>query len=242
MGDTMNGLILNGDDFGMNQRCSLAIAEAFARDILTDTTMMATGEYFSEAVALAREKGFDDRIGIHLNLTEGEPITVDIREIPLFVIDGKFHKAYLKRPRSLTDAEKAAVYRELSAQAARLENAGIRITHADSHHYIHTFTHLAPIAAKVCRQHGIRRIRLNRTFDTPSRPKIIDGRIPNEYWREQGFVTSDHFGRLSDIEGGVIPDNTEIMLHPDYDKNGILIDRTGVKDGCATGKILGSLW
>ena len=40
---------------------------------------------------------------------------------------------------------------------------------------------------------------------------------------------------MSDVELGKIPDDTEIMVHPDYDKNGALIDRTGTADGYPTG-------
>ena len=74
-------IIINGDDFGMNRRCSTAIAAAFDKGLITDTTMMANGDCFEYAVALAREKGFFDRIGIHFNLTEGTPLTKGITEL-----------------------------------------------------------------------------------------------------------------------------------------------------------------
>ena len=41
-----------------------------------------------------------------------------------------------------------------------------------------------------------------------------------------------------DIVGGEIPDNTEILVHPDYDGNGVLIDRRGVRDGIPFGNPL----
>ena len=100
---------------------------------------------------------------------------------------------------------------------------------------VHNLLYLAPIVAGVCREYGVGRIRLNRTFSTPERPMVTEGRIGNSYWREQGFVTCEHFGRLSDVIGRPIPDNTEIMVHPDFDKDGNLIDRTGIEDGCPVG-------
>lgn len=231
-------IYINGDDFGMNERCSRAIAEALEKGYITGTTMTANGEYFENAVRLAERRGFTDKIGVHFNLTEGKPLTKEIEKIELFVKDGFFHKKYLKYPRELTDTEADAVYKELSAQTERLEKSGLTINRADSHHYIHTFIHLAPIAARVCLEHNIVRVRINRTFDTPERPRITDGRIENLWWRERGFLSTAHFGRMSDLEKGAVPDDVEIMTHPDYDKNGLLIDRTGVEDGFPVGKPL----
>lgn len=226
--------MINGDDFGMNERCSRAIAQAFLEERITDTTMMANGVYFDEAVILAREQGFADKIGIHFNLTEGEPLTEAIKAFSDFVSDGRFHKQYWQNPRPLTDEQQEAVYLELSAQAKKLRQTGIKITHCDSHHYVHNYACIAPIVARVCKEYGIYKVRLNRTFDTPERPKITEHRIDNGWWREQGFITAEHFGRLSDI-GSDIPDNTEIMVHPDFDKDGNLVDRAGVADMFAIG-------
>ncbi len=227
-------MIINGDDFGMNGRCSRAIAQAMREGLITDTTMMANGAYFDEAVTLAHEQGFCDRIGIHFNLTEGAPLTDGIGKLHDFVRGGMFHKGYSRRPHPLIDEERELIYCELSAQVERLERAGITLTHADSHHYIHNFTYLAPIVAQVCREHGIRKVRLNRTFDTPALPCITENRIHNAWWREQGFVTTEHFGRLSDIGDAALA-SLEIMVHPDFDRNGVLIDRTGIKDGLPVG-------
>ena len=232
----MDKVVINGDDYGMNERVSRAIAQALRERLITDTTMLANGAYFDEAVILAREEGFLDRIGIHFNLTEGEPLTGNIAKIADFVTDGHFNKRYLSAPRALTDLEREAIWLELSVQVMRLERAGIRVSHADSHHYIHTYTHIAPIVAALCARHGIRRVRLNRTFDSPERPLVTEGRVDNSFWHE-GFETTRSFGRLSDVRDG-IPAGTEVMVHPDYDRSGVLIDRTGMRDGWPTGEKL----
>lgn len=228
-------IFINGDDFGMNKSCTLAIAEAIEKELIDGATMMANGEYFDEAVAISLSRGFDRKIGVHLNLTEGVPLTEEIKSVTAFVNDGQFHKEYLKNPRPLSTQEQEAVCAELAAQINRIRQAGINAVRADSHHYIHTFVHIAPLVAKVCKENGIKRIRINRTFDTPDRPMITDGRIENSFWRAQGFETTAHFGRMSDITPGNIPADTEIMVHPDYDKNGVLIDRTGTAHGCPAG-------
>ena len=231
-------LIINGDDFGMNESCSKAIVKALSEKLITHTTMIAAGEYFDEAVKLSKELGFLSKIGVHFNLTEGRPLTDKMKNTPAFVRNGLFHKDYLKNPRTLTEDEKSAVFSELSAQVKRLKEAGIPVSRADSHHYIHTFTHIAPIAAEVCGLYKITNVRINRTFNTASHPVISENRISNSWWSENGFKTTAHFGRLADIYEVKIPDDTELMVHPDFDKNGVLIDRTGVKDGAPYGEKL----
>lgn len=231
-------VIINGDDFGMTKSCSLAICEAIRRGIITNTTMMANGDYFEQAVLLAKENGFSSKTGVHLNLTEGAPLTEKIKSVTLFVRNGFFHKDYLKNPRPLTKGEESAVYFELSAQIKRIKLAGINVLNADSHHYVHTFEYLAPTAARVLKENGIVRVRINRTFSTPERPVITEGRTDNAFWSRQGFKTTRHFGRMSDVSPGNVPDNTEIMVHPDYSKNGVLIDRLKVTDGFPEGTAL----
>ena len=223
----MNRVTINGDDFGMNESCSMAIAEAFSKELITDTTMLANFDYFGRAVGLAREQGFSDNIGVHLNLTSGVPLTEDIKDCPRFVTGGAFNKKY-NRVLPLSKKEKAAIYKELSAQVKKIEDAGIVITHADSHHHIHTGVFVAPIAVRVCREHGICKMRLHRDLGQISPFKAFVKKRYNAWLRKQGFTTTEHFAYVMDIKDRDIPDSTEIMVHPDYDRNGVLVDRRGM--------------
>ncbi|MBQ6154068.1 MAG: ChbG/HpnK family deacetylase [Ruminococcus sp.] len=233
----MSVVIINADDFGLNEHCSKAIAEAFSKELVTDTTMMATGEYFEEAVTLSKEQGFCDKIGIHFNLTEGEPLTEDIKNCDNFVRNGRFHKEY-NRLKPLSSYEKQAIYKELSAQAKKIEDAGIKIMHADSHHHVHTAIYVAPIVARVCKEHDINKIRLHRNLGQISSVKRLVKKKYNHWLKNQGFITTDYFAYVMDIEDMPIPDGTEIMVHPDYDANGVLIDRKGMTDGIPFGEAL----
>ena len=233
----MNIVLINGDDYGMNERNTRAIAEAFEKGLITDTTMMANGAYFDEAAALAKEKGFADKIGVHLNLTDFPPLTEELRREPRFVKDGKLYKGY-DRNKRLTASEKEAVYRELTAQVEIIQNAGLTLTHADSHHHIHTGIYIAPIAVRVCKEHGIDKMRLHRNLGRISLLKRIMKKRYNLWLKKQGFITTDYFAYVMDLDGALPPDSTEIMVHPDYDKNGVLIDRRGMEDGYPVGKPL----
>ena len=235
--DNKPKVIINADDFGLNEHCSRAIAEAFNRGIVTDTTMMATGEYFDGAVELAKVNAFFGKIGIHFNLTEGVPLTEPILSEPRFVTNGRFNKQY-DRNKKLTKSESEAIYAELTAQVKRIKQAKINITHADSHHHIHTGVFVAPIISRICNEQGINKIRLHRNLGSISPLKRFFKKRFNEKLRKQGFRTTDYFAYPIDL-GAEIPDNTEIMVHPDFDKDGVLIDRKGKDDnGIPKGKPL----
>ena len=232
---SMKRLIINGDDYGLNEHCSKAIAQAFDEGLITDTTMMANGEYFDQAVQLARERGFIDNIGIHLNLTWGVPLTEDIKKCPRFVTDGHFTKDY-DRTRPLHNDEKAAIEKELRAQIEKISAAGIKINHADSHHHIHTGVFIAPIAARVCREKGIDKMRLHRNAGNISFVKRIVKNKYNKWLHRQGFKTTAFFAYVVDLAGSEIPDDTEVMVHPDFDGDGKLVDRRGMENDVPFGE------
>lgn len=236
----MSWIIINADDFGLNEHCSKAIAQAFWEGKITDTTMMATGEYFDEAVVLAKEQGFIDNIGIHLNLTEGEPLTEDIKACPRFVTDGRFNKAY-NRNKNLTGDEKAAIYKELTAQVEKIQSAGIMITHADSHHHIHTGIFVAPIAVQVCKEHGIDKMRLCKNIGKSYEMNRNEADSFNLWLVEQEVSTTTYFAYADDVISIDIPNNTEILLHPDFDADGGLIDRRGMVNSIPTGVAFSNL-
>ena len=236
----MLGIIVNADDFGLNERCTLAIAEAFKKGLITDTTMVANGTYFEGATELSRKENFSDKIGIHFNITEGIPLTENIKKLSAFTENGEFH-GKINRLRMLSRAEKNAVYEEFSAQIKKIEAAGININHADSHHHIHTAIFIAPSILKVCREHGIKKIRLHRNIGSISLLKKIVKRVYNDTLHRSGFITTRFFGSLEDLTVRKISDDLEIMVHPDFDKNGSLIDRVDEVDGVPIGQALPDL-
>ena len=71
----MKKLIINADDFGLNTSVNHAIIESFEKGLINSTTLMANMPGFEEAIELAHKNNIIDKIGIHLCLTEGEPIT-----------------------------------------------------------------------------------------------------------------------------------------------------------------------
>lgn len=230
----MKTILINADDFGLNSSCTEAICEAFEKNLITDTTLVANGEAFQKALNAIKQYDLYSKVGIHFNLTEGMPLTEEIRKLDFFVNSGRFH-GEVNRIRPLSKAEKNAVYEELTAQAKRLKAAGVKISHADSHHHIHTSLFIAPIVVRVCKEQKINKIRLHRNIGSISFLKRITKKIFNAWIVLKGFKTVKYFGSMEDVELTGIMDNLEIMVHPEYNARGELIDKTDVKAGVAMG-------
>src|SRR5712675_1765891 len=124
-------LIINADDFGLTP----AIAELHQAHALTSATLMATGAAFDDAVAIAHANPTLG-VGCHIVLTDGTPVSPP-KSIPTLIgSDGKnfrpslvdFIQALLRGAIREDDLEREAV-----AQVQKLQCAGIRVTHLDTH-------------------------------------------------------------------------------------------------------------
>ena len=220
-------LIINADDFGLNETCSKAIAQAFTENLISSTTACANGEYIEQAFSLAREYGFEDKIGIHINLTEGKPLTDSIKNDAFFCENGEFH-GHINRLKKPTKKQLGELKEEVTAQIERLKNIGFTLTHADSHHHIHTDVFFEKIIKDVLFEYGINKIRLHRNLGAIKFYKKIVKRFYNNKLHRQGFITTDKMGAFLDLEK--YPDTLrhsicEIMVHPDFNKSGKIVDR-----------------
>jgi chitin disaccharide deacetylase len=138
-------LIINADDFGLTRGVNRAIVELHQAGVLTSATLMATGAAFDDAVALARANP-SLGVGCHIVLTDGVPAS-DPSAIPTLL--GPDRRSF--RP-SLLDFVQALlrgcireeeIEHEARAQLHRLKNAGINITHVDTHKHSHLFPQVA---------------------------------------------------------------------------------------------------
>ena len=233
-------LIINADDFGLTESCSKAIAEAFAQKFITSTTACANGEYIEEALSLAQENGFLDSIGIHINLTEGFPLTKNIVIDPFFCENGKFH-GRIHRFKKPTKRQLDVIKEEVTAQVERLLALGYTISHADSHHHIHTCVYFENTIKDVLFSYGIRKIRLHRNIGKIPFYKRVAKKLYNKKLRKQGFATCAYFGSADDfLATDALEGVCEIMVHPDYDAQGTLIDRVLQSEEGNSGAPLGS--
>lgn len=127
-------LIVNADDFGLAPSVNQAIIDCFLRGNVTSATMMANMPAAEAAAALARAHPAL-KVGLHLNLTEGRPLSACPS---LTGAEGRFlGRAALLFRSALGLVAAADVARESLAQLARLRAFGVAVSHIDSHQHVH---------------------------------------------------------------------------------------------------------
>lgn len=245
-----NGVIVNADDFGKNESVNQAILEAFEKKYIHRTTLMTNMPAAKQAVELAKQAGLDGKVGIHLNLTEGKPLTDSIRKNPLFCDEnGVFHAGFHKSTKSRIIMDQQSVLQmreELRAQLAKYAAWDLTLWHLDSHHHVHTnypvFRALKPLQ----KEHAFASIRLSRNLYQggnalmnlyKSRYNAAVKKCCKETTEFFGsyrdcmeyFGNTDQFGEVTetikqDFSRFVRMHSLEIMVHPMYDTKGRLTD------------------
>lgn len=242
----MPRLIVNADDFGLTAGVNRAIVEAHQRGIVTSTTLMANGAAFDDAVRLAKHTPTLE-VGCHVVLMDGEPL-LPREQVASLVTDGRSFRpdfasfAWSALRRRLNEQE---IEREATAQMRKILDAGLQLSHFDSHKHAHMLPMvLRPLlrAAKACGVPALRNpfaplrplayahlFRRPRLWTRYSEVKLLRG-LHERFQREvsaSGLRTTDgSFGVVStgalDLPllqaiAGCIPDGIwEFVCHPGY--------------------------
>ena len=243
-------MIVNADDLGMTPGSNKAIFEGYDHGMITHTSIMANGDYFSEAM-----EGLQSRkelgIGIHLNLTYGKALHFDTVYNDT---QGIFNLGYLKLlALSIYNKEfLKAVELEFEQQVSRVINKGFTLTHLDSHRHIHLIPSIYRIVIKLALKYNIPRVRLVNeniidSFSLSGRYNfILNGGII-KYFLLKTFtgINSSHKNLYKSIKfysilyTGVVTrdilqklktydDNYEVMVHPsiiELDENVVFYDQ-----------------
>lgn len=227
-------IIINADDFGLNASVNKAIIESFKNEFINSTTIMANMPGFEEAVELAHKNNILTKTGIHLILTEGLPLTAGIRKTNLFHNDNdpdlKRHKKSLF---FLTGDEKKLIRKEFAAQIEKVQNTGIQISHIDTHHHIDEVWPVTQIILELLKIYNIPSMRILNNLNRNTRIyKSVYRRVLNGILKIKHANFTDYLGNQSEAVSRLRIDKSfceknmiEIMVHPDYNNEGILIDR-----------------
>ena len=148
-------IIFHGDDFGLTSGINKGIIYSFKQGLLSSTSLVASGEAAEEAISLAKENpGLD--VGIHLVLCDESPLLP-----PKFLSSIPSGGSFLPTRRKILEAILARkidyqqVEAEWRAQIEKPLNAGIPITHIDSHQFVHLFPGLLPHCLRLARTYKI---------------------------------------------------------------------------------------
>jgi len=208
-------VIVNADDFGMSAEVNRAIVKAFDENVISSTTLMTNMPGFEEACELAHRHRLQGRIGLHLNLTAGYPLSAPIRRCLRFCDEnGMFrHRQTCFR---LSTTERFAVETEIATQIEACLDHRLAPTHLDSHHHVHTEWAIGRAAITVARQYGIKAIRLSRNCG--SGMNILSKVYKLAYnirLRMYGLAKTRYFGSSADTREipATASGDIEVMVH-----------------------------
>lgn len=229
----MKTLIVNADDFGFTRDVNEGIVHCHRHGILTATTLMANGAAFDHAVSLARENP-DLDVGVHCVLVGGEGQPETISALIAALAAGRI------RPLDV-----------IRVQIEKILEAGIRLTHLDTHKHTHLLPPVLEAVARLSEEYRIRWVR--RPFDLPinGQPAPLSRRIVSQglgFVRQNfhrtlarhGRRMTDHFAGFSltgylDSAGLInlfnqLPEGiTELMVHPGFHTAELDTARTRLK-------------
>jgi len=222
-----SNIIINADDFGMNTKRNIAITKCFQKKIINSTSIMPNMPGFKEAVLLAEENNFKEKLGLHASITEGQPLT-DLSKTSLVDKEGFFISKKVYKPTVFfSKFVRDKVKNEIEAQLNVLYQFEIKPTHINTHFDIHDLPWLLPIFFSVAKTHNIKlRICVRRNGINPLKPFYF--KMVNQIFKYHNLDFSNYFVTLEVYERDKLKKQKykriEIMVHPDLDSDGKITD------------------
>lgn len=202
----MKYLIVNGDDFGFSPGVNQGIQQAHRAGILTSTTVMVNLAFAGQIrEAAAENPGLG--VGVHLNITYGRPLLPAPKVNSLLGAGG----AFLRPEAGFGKVNPDQVKEEWRAQVELMLSWGIRLTHLDSHHHVHTWPELREVITEIAQAYGLP----VRYTDQPTRQSLFDRDIRVTH----GFI-GDFYGEQATVDKlleviASLPEGvSELMCHP----------------------------
>jgi predicted glycoside hydrolase/deacetylase ChbG (UPF0249 family) len=233
-------LIIHADDLGADDARNAGIIEAIEAGSVTAASILVNGPAFQDCLQRIASADFNHiSFGVHLNLTEGIPLSPGLKSIT--GPDGFFFGKEETHGRLMSKGDEGLeqeVRQEFVAQIQALRDAGVRIDHLDGHQHVHIFPAAIDATVRTAMEFGIPWIRIPEE-PLPSRSMVRNNPLLNDEaerfcrlaaaarTRIHGSTLkmTDHFrglylkGRLSLTRlertlQTLPPGLTELMVHP----------------------------
>jgi predicted glycoside hydrolase/deacetylase ChbG (UPF0249 family) len=154
-------IIVNADDFGLTSGVNRGIREAATLGIVSSTSLIANSLGFDEAIHIASSKSVDSdprlSIGCHIVLLDGRPVLPanDVQSLLGTEDRALFRPSFMEFGLSaiLGKLSPKDIEAEATAQINRIQVAGLKLSHVDTHKHSHLFPAvMGPVirAAKTC--------------------------------------------------------------------------------------------
>lgn len=154
-------LIITGDDFGLALPVNEAIIEAHHRGILTTASLMVGEEFSRDAAGRARQTP-SLKVGLHLTLVEGHPVS-DPSQIPDLVDSNGLFSTHLARAGFrffFLPGIRKQIETEIRAQFGAFHKTGLALDHVNAHNHMHLHPTILRSMLKVGKEYGLTAVRL----------------------------------------------------------------------------------
>ncbi len=182
-GTTDRRIILHADDFGMNAAVTDGILRGFDEGLLTSTSLLSNAPDAARALdrwrelesrrreaglkSASRRQRLDDPaaafdLGVHLNLTQGRPMTGARFPGELLGENGVFPGVFglFRRLRRASPAAPVRVEEELTAQVRFMLDRGRRPAHLNGHQYVELLPQIGPMIISLLERFSIPAVRV----------------------------------------------------------------------------------
>lgn len=146
----MTKLIINADDFGYCEAVNLGIISAHQNGIVNSCTIMTGMPGFEQALELLK-KNENLGCGVHMTLSCYKPVLNTHKT--LVDENGYFFRRINEEKAKEIDLDE--LYEEFCAQIDKAINSGIKITHLDSHHHVHTLIEFKRVIEKILKKYDL---------------------------------------------------------------------------------------
>lgn len=212
----MPELIVHADDFGLTPAVTRGILEAHAAGVVTSTSVMVGTPGWPDAADVLRARTYPTLdIGLHFDLLVGPGQSLSM--VVTRALTGRLNTPDIQN--------------ECTAQLARLQATGVRVTHIDSHRHTHALPGVWEAVHAVAAEHGLH-VRVPaepwRTARTPRlAAQLHRAAVSMSSWRPSAHQRV-HFTGLTltgaqNFEAdllrtldGLQPGVTELMVHPGH--------------------------
>lgn len=202
----MAKLIINADDFGYCESVNKAIISAHKNGVVTSCTIMTGMPGFEEGVKLLQENP-TLTCGVHMTLTCYKPILNTHKTI----VDenGYFYRRMSQEIIDQIDTEE--IYEEFCAQIDRAIEHGIKISHLDSHHHVHTMPLLKDVIKRITDKYKLP-IRGGFKYEHDLNVTIVP--LIGTFYKDK--VSTDFFEQHINVDDYEIMD---MMCHPGFESD-----------------------
>ena len=239
----MNSIIINADDCGVSTAVDAEIERFIQLGKITSTTVMANMEDLDGAKRLYNTYKDIISFGVHVNLTDGEPLTRSQALLDYGYYKEEDGKVVLNGYPFINKRIPKRLHKEIInecvAQINKVRDYGINISHIDSHHLMLTSQSMIGMTPTVLKLASVKKMRRARNYIEKKTLSFYIRQAWFAYMKMQvkGLQSTDWFEmftcfynlsikgfhrdgciELMTHPGGNYPKEDKLMLSTDYEK------------------------